>query len=180
MVFWGKTEYKLAIKIKTMKTLKNINQLKYPKEFRIFPVRLETESLKHLETLISTYLNELKKSPEPKSASAPNKEFLAEVSVGAWRLMKKMTDPINKQPLEEMSRAYRHLESILLTLKNEGIEIQDHDGQKFDAGLSLKVLAYQPTPNLESEFVLETIKPSIYLFTEPILMGEVIVATFDK
>ncbi len=98
----------------------------------------------------------------------------------AWRLKKKMTDSKSGEPLTEMNRAYRHLESVLLTLEKEGVEIQDHDGQPFDAGLSIKVLAYQPTPNIEKEYVLETIKPSIYLKGDRILMGEVIVATFIK
>jgi hypothetical protein len=157
-----------------------MKQLKYPKEFRIYPVNPETASLKQIETLINELLLHAKKVPEAEVGAGVNKEFLAEVSVGAWRLKKKMTDPANQQPLEEMKRAYRHLDSILLTLKNEGIEIQDHDGQKFDAGLSLKVLEYQETPGLESEYVLDTIKPSVYLSGERILMGEVIVATFNK
>lgn len=79
-----------------------------------------------------------------------------------------------------MSKAYRHLDSVLLTLKNEGIEIQNHDGQEFDPGLSLKVLAYQSVPGIEKAYVQETIKPSKNLNSERILMGEVIVATFEK
>lgn len=163
-----------------MNTIEMIKQLKYPKEFRIFPVKLETESLKQIEALIEELLRNSQNTPKSEISTEKNKEFLAELSVGTWRLKKKMIDSANQQPLEEMKRAYRHLDSILLTLKNEGIEIQDHDGQKFDAGLSLKVLAYQPTVALESEYVLETIKPSIYLAGERIVMGEVIVATFDK
>ena len=69
-----------------------------------------------------------------------------------------MTDAKSGEPLIEMSRAYRHLESVLITLEKEGIEIQDHDGQPFDAGLSLKVLTYQPLPNIEKEYVYDTIK----------------------
>lgn len=163
-----------------MNTIEIIKQLKYPKEFRIFPVKLETEPVKQMEALFNNLLNKLNTPQVAGVKNEKNKEFLAEVSVGAWRLKKKMIDPANQQPFADMNRAYRHLESILLTLKNEGIEIQDHDGQKFDAGLSLKVLTYQETPGLENEYVLDTIKPSIYLSGERILMGEVIVATFTK
>jgi len=35
-------------------------------------------------------------------------------------------------------------------------------------------------PNIEKEYVYDTIKPSVYLNGERILMGEVIVATFQK
>jgi hypothetical protein len=163
-----------------MKIVSRINQLKYPKEFRILPVEIPLEALKHLEELIKD-LSKIESSTFEMSVSKEiNRDFLAEVSVGAWRLKKKMTDSKSGEPLNEMSRAYRHLESVFITLEKEGIEIQDHDGQSFDAGLSLKVLTYQPLPNIDKEFVYDTIKPSVYLNGERILMGEVIVATFQK
>ena len=160
--------------------LKHIIQLQYPKEFRILQMEMPYEALKQLEELIKNLSSSEAKSGETVVNQELNKDFLAEVSVGAWRLKKKMTDPNSGEPLNEMSRAYRHLESVFITLEKEGIEIQDHDGQSFDAGLSLKVLTYQPLPNIEKEFVYDTIKPSVYLNGERILMGEVIVATFQK
>ena len=163
-----------------MKTIERINQLKYPKEFRILPLEMPFEALKQLEELIKSLSKSENQTDEAIVSQDINKDFLAEVSVGAWRLKKKMTDSKSGEPLDEMSRAYRHLESVFITLEKEGVEIQDHDGQPFDAGLSIKVLAYQPIPNIEKEYVLETIKPSIYLKDERILMGEVIVATFIK
>jgi hypothetical protein len=162
-----------------MKTLKKINQLKYPKEFRILSMEMPLEALKQLDELIKNLSNSEAQTGETVVTQELNNDFLAEVSVGAWRLKKKMIDPKSGEPLNEMSRAYRHLESVLITLKNEGIEIQDHDGQPFDAGLSLKVLTYQPLPNIDKEYVYDTIKPSVYLKGERILMGEVIVATFQ-
>lgn len=163
-----------------MKVIEEINQLKYPKEIRILPVRLHTESLDQLVILINRFLQEVETPSKHEAKDDRKKEFLIEVSVGAWRLKKKMVDTTTKQPHKEMGKVYRHLESIILTLEKEGVEIHDHDGQNFEAGLSLKVLAYQPIQNLESEYVLETIKPTIYLSGERILMGEVIVATFTK
>lgn len=157
-----------------------INQLKYPKEFRILPLDKPSETLKQMEELLTNISKSANADNNSSVDQAINKDFLAEVSVGAWRLKKKMTDPKSGEPLNEMSRAYRHLESVFITLEKEGIEVQDHDGQPFDAGLSLKVLTYQPLPNIEKEFVYDTIKPSVYLNGERILMGEVIVATFQK
>ncbi len=159
---------------------KHINQLQYPKEFRILPMQMPYEALKQLEELLTNLSKSIHTDNNPSVDQVINKDFLAEISVGAWRLKKKMIDTKTGEPLNEMSRAYRHLESVFITLKNEGIEIQDHDGQSFDAGLSLKVLTYQPLPNIEKEYVYDTIKPSVYLNGERILMGEVIVATFQK
>ena len=159
---------------------KHINQLQYPKELRILPMQMPYEALKQLEELLTNLSKSIHTDNNPSVDQVINKDFLAEISVGAWRLKKKMIDTKTGEPLNEMSRAYRHLESVLFTLEKEGIEIQDHDGQSFDAGLSLKVLTYQPLPNIYKEFVYDTIKPSVYLNGERILMGEVIVATFQK
>lgn len=163
-----------------MKIIYRVKQLKYPKEFRIFPLEVPLVELRQLEELIKNLSRSNPNSSGATISQEINKEFLAEVSIGAWRLKKKMTDPKTGEPLNEMSRAYRHLESIITTIEREGIEIQDHDGQPFDAGLSLKVLTYQPLPNIDKEFIYDTIKPSVYLKGERILMGEVIVATSQK
>jgi hypothetical protein len=163
-----------------MKTLSIIKQLQYPKEFRILPMEMPFDALTQLEELLTNLSKSVNTDNNPSIDQVINKDFLAEVSVGAWRLKKKMIDPKSGEPLNEMSRAYRHLESVFITLEKEGIEIQDHDGQSFDAGLSLKVLTYQPLPNIDKEFVYDTIKPTVYLNGERILMGEVIVATFQK
>ncbi len=163
-----------------MKIIYTVKQFKYPKEFRISPVDVPFKAITQLEEIIKKLNHKEPDSDSPPRSSVINKNFLAEVSVGAWRLKKKMTDALTGEPLNEMSRAYRHLESVFITLEKEGVEIQDHDGQPFDSGLSIKVLTYQPTPGIEKEYVLETIKPSIYLKGDRILMGEVIVATFVK
>lgn len=143
-------------------------------------MKMPDEALKQLHELIQTVKMTDFQSDNPPPEQIVNKDFLAELSVGAWRLKKKMTDPKTGEPFGEMDRAYRHLESVLVTLEKEGIEIQDHDGDEFYAGQSLKVLTYQPLPGIEKEVVYDTIKPSVYWKGERILMGEVIVATFEK
>ncbi|MGM0407455.1 MAG: hypothetical protein ACQERU_05695, partial [Bacteroidota bacterium] len=111
-----------------MNILTRINQFKYPKEFRILPMNMSLEELKQLEGLINELTKIESPSDIPPVVQETNKEFLAEISVGAWRLKKKMIDIKTGEPLNEMSKAYRHLESVFITLENEGIEIQDHDG----------------------------------------------------
>ena len=71
----------------------------------------------------------------------------------------------------------RHLETIWDNLSQEGIEIVEHTHKPFDPGMSIKVLAYQETPGLERETIIETIKPTIYNKDDRIQMGEVIVGT---
>ena len=81
------------------------------------------------------------------------------------------------QPFEEMSRAYRHLESIWDIIVQTGVDIKNHTGDLFDSGMSIKVIAFQPTTGLTREKIIETIKPSIYYNKKRIQMGEVIVGT---
>ena len=88
-----------------------------------------------------------------------------------------MFQPGTDRPLDEMKRAYRHLESTWDALTQAGVEIIDHTGVPFDAGLALKVIAYQPLPDVSRERVLETLKPTVYFRQERLQMGEVIVAT---
>jgi hypothetical protein len=45
--------------------------------------------------------------------------------------------------------------------------------------MSLKVVAFQPTPGIGRERVIETIKPTIYFKGKAIQMGEVIVGRPD-
>jgi hypothetical protein len=60
------------------------------------------------------------------------------------------------------------------------VKIYDHTGEEFDAGRSIKVLAYQPTPGLTRERVTDTIKPTIYVHDDLVQIGEVIVGTPER
>jgi hypothetical protein len=105
--------------------------------------------------------------------------LLSNVGTGLWRLRNKMVRPGTDEPLEEMRRAYRHLQSTWDVLKEAGVEILDHNGEAVPEGgvYSLKTLAYQPTPGINRERVIETIKPTIYFKDQMIQMGEVIIGT---
>jgi hypothetical protein len=101
--------------------------------------------------------------------------LLADVSTGLWRLRRRLIDSGTGQPREEMRRAYRDLQFTWDALLQAGVEILDHTGEPFDAGLSLSVLAYQPTEGIQREQVIETVKPTVYWNKQWIQMGEVIV-----
>lgn len=88
-----------------------------------------------------------------------------------------MVDQGMDEPLPGMRKAYRHLESVWDVLTEAGVEIQDHTGAPFDPGLSLSVIARQPTAGITREKIVETVKPSIYFNKVLIQMGEVVVGT---
>lgn len=152
--------------------LSDLRQLQYPKEFRIAPLDL-VSTLERLAGILMVM-------PVDQSNQAVDQaqvRLLAEVGTGLWRARQKMLEPGTNRPKEEMRRAYRHLESVWDALTQAGMEIVDPIDAPFDPGMSLKAIAFQPTPGIQREKVIETIKPAIYYKGEPIQMGEVIVGT---
>jgi hypothetical protein len=164
-----------------MNLISKLRQLQFPKEFRIDTDEIKLNHNNEFMQLI-TSLNDLLKT-NTTSSNDDNREtnkLIAEISTGLWRLKNKMIDPKSKKPLEEMSRAYRHLDSVWTAIENSGVEIINHDGDIFDSGKSLKALAFEPAAGVERETVIETVKPSIYKNKLCIQMGEVIVGTPAK
>jgi hypothetical protein len=162
-----------------MKHSGGLRQKMFPREFRIPEAPWPDDTVTQLERIAEQITEHVsaEKSRGESQSSAGNKAFLAEVATGLWRLRQKMTHPGTSKPLDEMRRAYRHLESVWDALERDGVKIYDHTGEDFDAGRSIKVLAYQPTVGLTRERVTETIKPTIYVNDERVQMGEVIVGT---
>ena len=162
-----------------MNLLAEIRQWTFPKEFRIaeaaWPPGIAEllQQLKQREASLSA-----PGSREPDGEALPRR-LLADVGTGLWRLRQRMVEPGTGRPLEEMRRAFRHLESITDALAQAGVEIRGHTGEPLpEQGVyALKVIAFQPTPGLVRDQVLETIKPSVYCQGELIQMGEVIVGT---
>lgn len=162
-----------------MSRLADLRQLRQPAEFRIaapsWPTVLEA---------LAALVDDAATAAAPASTAAPRAEpsaeqfrFLAEAATGLWRLRQRMLEPGTDRPQESMRRAFRHLQSAWDVLEQAGLEVLDHTGMAFDAGLSLRVLAYQPVAGAARETVIETIKPTIYFRGASLQMGEVIVGT---
>jgi hypothetical protein len=162
-----------------MTILATLRQLRYPKEFRISPSVWPVDLIDAFERLAQVLGRNGKMTPyQAKQESEEQRmRFLADIGTGLWRLRQKMVKSGTDQPLEEMRRAYRHLESTWDALIQGGIEIQDHTGERFDSGMSLQAIAFQPVAGFGYEKVIETIKPTVYYKGRVIQMGEVIVGT---
>lgn len=153
----------------------DLKQLRFPREFRIAPLPWPRD----LEPMLRG-LAESAGAPQ----TAEQVEFieqqlrlLADIGTGLWRLKLKMLKPGGDQPLDEMRRPYRHLESVWDALTQAGVEIKDHTDTPFDDGMAIKVISFQPTPGLGRDRIIETIKPTIYFKERHIQMGEVIVGS---
>jgi hypothetical protein len=104
-----------------------------------------------------------------------NLTILSDLGYAVWRLRQKMFDHKSGAPKEEFRQLSRHVSTISDRLADIGLQIQDHTGDAFDSGQSLEVLAFQPTPDVSGEKVIETVRPTVYLSGHRILKGQVIV-----
>lgn len=160
----------------------DLAQWRYPKEFRIGRPTLPAADL---QAAAHQVLEGLVPHPlETSVALAPGADSLgiavpqlADLVTGLWRLREKMLDGETGKPLDEMRRAFRHLEACWDILAQAGVQVQDHSRSQYDPGISLKVVAFQPTPGLDCETVIETLKPTVYLNGQRIQLGEVVVGT---
>ncbi len=157
-----------------MKNISSFRQLLFPREFRINQSTWPTGLVADLDEFVK---NLSKRDTEGMSTT-----FISEVGTDLWRLRQKMLQPGTDQPLIEMRRAFRHLESLWEALAQAGVQILDHTGELVPEGgeYGLKVLAYQPKAGTTHNQVLETIKPTIYYHNKMIQMGEVIICEPER
>ena len=103
--------------------------------------------------------------------------LLADVATGLWRARGKLVDPASGEPLPAGRGAHRHVQRTLEVLARAGVEVVDHQGADFVAGVVLDVVAFQPVPGLTREVVIEVVRPSVYVGGVLVQRGEVIVGT---
>jgi|WetSurMetagenome_2_1015567.scaffolds.fasta_scaffold00088_7 hypothetical protein len=152
-----------------------LRQLRFPREFRIGPPAWNSDELSALEQVILLLKERDSDHLSTPSEDKAQQQLLRDLATGLWRIRQKMLEPGSGEPLAGMQKAYRHLQSTWDVLTEAGVEIQDHTGSHYDPGLSLSVIAHQPTRGIIREEVIETIKPSIYFNKVVIQQGEVIV-----
>lgn len=98
-----------------------------------------------------------------------------------WRARNKVDGPGAEQdPPRAVRWANRYLAAADDRLVRAGIEVEGHDGLRFDVGMDLRVLAYQDDPDVAEETVVETVRPSVRRAGRLIQEGEVIVAVPER
>ncbi|MBK8976386.1 MAG: hypothetical protein IPM29_10690 [Planctomycetes bacterium] len=103
--------------------------------------------------------------------------LLSDVATGIWRARRKMLPDGASEPPPELRSSWRHLESVWDALACHGVEVRDHTGERYVAGMALRVIAFQPTVGVQGERIIETIKPTVYCQDHLIQRGEVVVGT---
>ena len=115
----------------------------------------------------------------PTSATAEELEVLSgsltALATQVWRARVRIIDPETGEPREEMRRIHRHIEGAFESFSQIGLTINDWVNQPYDPGLPVKVLTFQPTPDLQRDTVLEAVRPTVIWKDRLLQMGEVIV-----
>jgi hypothetical protein len=102
---------------------------------------------------------------------------LAEVATQTWKAKQRLEKSAATELSEDFARIARHVEAILDSLAELGLEIKNHTGEPYDYGQSLTVVASEQREGIRQEVVAETIRPSIFLRGHRIQQGEVVIAT---
>jgi hypothetical protein len=100
---------------------------------------------------------------------------IAGLATQVWRARNRVIDPATGEPREEMRRVHRHVEGAYEVFAQMGVVIKDWLNQPYDAGLPVKVLTFQPEPELQRDTVLETVRPTVIWKDQLLQLGEVIV-----
>jgi len=114
------------------------------------------------------------------STTGPGAEAaLIEAITNLWRARRKL-DAAGESGDPTQRQIARHLAAAADALARAGWSVQDHDGARFDPGLALEVIAYEPRPGVDSETVVETVRPCVYSDGRRVQIGQVIVAKPEK
>lgn len=122
--------------------------------------------------------------PGPQPGAPPDDlpdDVVAGLVTELWRARNKVDGPGAEQdPSRAVRWANRYLAAADDRLVRAGIEVEGHDGLRFDVGMDLRVLAYQDDPDVTEETVVETVRPSVRRAGRLIQEGEVIVAVPER
>ncbi|GAA2428801.1 hypothetical protein [Streptomyces macrosporus] len=111
------------------------------------------------------------KAPDEKTL---DEKALAEAATNLWRARRRLAQD-GEAPSARSRQTGRYLRACADALANAGVVVQDHDGDPHHPGRSVEVLVFQDDPDLTTETVLQTVRPSVYLGDRRIQMGQVIV-----
>lgn len=153
-------------------TFSDLRQLFYPKHFRI-------RSPNWTLDLLMPRLGRAEVATKNEAAQGLNFKqqckLFADIATQSWQLRQRMIDPRTGAPKHDMRKAFHHIVSIMDTLSEAGVQIQDHTGKPYRPGLAVQTLAFQPTGEVTRETIIETVRPSVYLNAKQIQQGQVIV-----
>ena len=116
---------------------------------------------------------------QPKEATIPENEttrFIKKIANNVWKLRNKMLDE-DGNPKDHFDRVYRFVEALDDALKEIDVTIKSHDGEAYDTGMAVNVVAWEKREGATREEIVETIKPTIRLGDRLLQWADVIAVT---
>lgn len=116
---------------------------------------------------------------QPKEAVIPENEttrFIKKIANNVWKLRNKMLDE-DGNPKSHFDRVYRFVEALDDALKEIDVSIKSHDGETYDTGMAVNVVAWEKREGATREEIIETIKPTIRLGDRLLQWADVIAVT---
>jgi hypothetical protein len=146
-----------------------------------------TEEQRHKRSLLVrnaydhfVHLEQSARQPATHAVSSFDIGVLNDVITNAWRAKQKLLDKEKNEPRDDHARrASYHLDGIFESMKDLGVVIDESVSvnRLYDTGMDLTVVAWEPTPGLSRELIIEIIKPAIKFKGRLAQRGEVIVGT---
>ena len=119
---------------------------------------------------------------QPKEAVIPENEttrFIKKIANNVWKLRNKMLDE-DGNTKTHFDRVYRFVEALDDALKEIDVSIKSHDGETYDTGMAVNVVAWEKREGATREEIIETIKPTIRLGDRLLQWADVIAVTPAK
>ena len=149
-----------------------LKQLWFPPAFRLQEPDFTQEQLDVLEELIGLIQPTLSRTETAfRDEKLLMAHFLVDLGTGIWRIRRKVSG-MKRMP-KELKDAMFSLESTWDSMTEGGVEVIDHIGT-IPPGREAKVVEVRDVLGLESEQVIDAIRPTIILKGELIQIGEVI------
>ncbi|HKV90945.1 MAG TPA: hypothetical protein VJW20_00205 [Candidatus Angelobacter sp.] len=131
--------------------------------------RLEKKLLKKLEAA--------RTAQQPIHAESP--EWLKVVALESWRIRKLLPEFSDNKKHRVLGSS---VEKILEALSQNGIDVDDPEGQDFRDGMTLEVVMYEEKADMPADkcVISETLSPAIYVQDKVVQPAKVIVSIGKK
>ena len=120
--------------------------------------------------------------PKDKEAVIPENEttrFIKKIANNVWKLRNKMFDA-DGNPKDGFEKVYRPVDALWDALKEIDMTVKSHDGETFDTGMPVNVVAWDKREGATREEIIETLKPTIRLGDQLLQWADVIAVAPDK
>lgn len=99
--------------------------------------------------------------------------FIKKIANNVWKLRNKMFD-VDGNPKDGFEKVYRPVDALWDALKEIDVTVKSHDGESYDTGMPVNVVAWEKREGATREEIIETLKPTIRLGDQLLQWADVI------